>query len=118
MGKKNSTIDDQIVDFLKEKGFITCTSDLAKFRISQDGNQVDVAQHIGTGKEIFHLGANNGKVEHYYDNDNSFTVTGLEKGLKVVYSVSTATPDGEAFPLAALKVCIEEAMEKVKISKN
>ena len=70
MGKKNSTIDDQIVDFLKEKGFITCTSDFAKYRISQDGNQVDVAYHIGTEKEIFHLGANNGKVEHYYDNDN------------------------------------------------
>lgn len=117
MGKKNSTIDDQIVEFLKEKGFKTCTSDFAKFKISKDGNQVDVAYHIGTEKEIFHLGANNGKVEYYCDNDNSFTVTGLEKGLRVVYSVSSATPDGEAFPLAALKTCIEEAMEKLKISE-
>ena len=117
MGKKNSTIDDQIVEFLKEKGFKTCTSDFAKFKISKDGNQVDVAYHIGTEKEIFHLGANNGKLEYYYDNDNSFTVTGLEKGLRVVYSVSSATPDGEAFPLAALKTCIEEAMEKLKISE-
>lgn len=117
MGKKNSTIDDQIVEFLKEKGFKTCTSDFAKFKISKDGNQVDVAYHIGTEKEIFHLGANNGEVKHYYDNDNSFTVTGLEKGLRVVYSVSSATPDGEAFPLAALKTCIEEAMEKLKISE-
>lgn len=117
MAKKKSTINDQIVEFLKGKGFITCTSDFAKFKISKNGNQVDVAYHIGTGEEIFHLGANNGKVTHYYDNDNSFTVTGLEQGLRVVYSVSSAAPEGEDFPLASLKSCVEEAMERVKISE-
>ena len=113
---KSSTIDDQIVEYLEGKGFITCTSDFAKFKISKNGNQVDVAYHIGTGEEIFHLGANNGKVTRYCDNDNSFTVTGLEQGLRVVYSVSSAAPEGEAFPLAALKSCIEEALTRLKIS--
>lgn len=113
---EKSTINDQIVAFLKDREFKTCTSDFAKYVITENGHRVEVAYHIGTGDEIFSLGANSGKVTKYCDFENSFTVTGLD-GFKVVYSVSSMAPEGEAFPLDSLQSCVKEAMEKLGISK-
>lgn len=113
---EKTTVNDQIVAFLKGKEFKSCTSDFAKFAITENGHRVEVAYHIGTGEEIFTLGANNGKVTKYCDKENSFTVTGLD-GFKVVYSVSSMSPEGEAFPLDSLKSCVQEATEKLGISK-
>lgn len=104
----SSETKESIVSFLLGKGFIKSKSASFCYFMTKDKQRIDTVYHVGDSSEKFHLGANNGTVVTYTDNDMTFSViVTTEKGT-VKSSVTTGQLD--TFPLDDFKKAVDDAL--------